>query len=90
MRDHRTRRPHGKELWRTSTIARPGEPGGDSWGDVPLLYRAGADSWITGSYDPASNLVYWSTAQAKPWSRAARGTDGDALYYEHAAGARSR
>jgi alcohol dehydrogenase (cytochrome c) len=70
----------GKELWRTSTIAHPGQPGGDTWGDVPLTYRAGADMWITGSYDPALNLVYWSTAQAKPWSRAARGTDGDALY----------
>jgi alcohol dehydrogenase (cytochrome c) len=70
----------GKELWRTSTIAHPGEPGGDTWGDVPLLFRAGADTWITGSYDPALNLVYWATSQAKPWSRAARGTDGDALY----------
>jgi alcohol dehydrogenase (cytochrome c) len=70
----------GKELWRTPTIAHPGQPGGDSWGDVPLLYRAGADAWITGSYDPALNLIYWSTSQAKPWSRAARGTDGDALY----------
>ena len=38
----------GEELWRTSTIARPGDPGGDSWGDLPLLYRAGADSWIPG------------------------------------------
>ena len=44
--------------------------------DVP---RRG-DAWITGSYDPAMNLIYWSTAQAKPWARAARGTDGDALY----------
>jgi PQQ-dependent dehydrogenase (methanol/ethanol family) len=70
----------GKELWRTSTIAHPGQPGGDTWGDVPLMFRAGADMWITGSYDPELNLVYWSTAQAKPWSRAARGTDGDALY----------
>jgi alcohol dehydrogenase (cytochrome c) len=70
----------GRELWRTSTIAPPGQPGGDTWGDVPLLFRAGADMWITGSYDPGLNLVYWSTAQAKPWSRAARGTDGDALY----------
>jgi alcohol dehydrogenase (cytochrome c) len=70
----------GKELWRTSTIAHPGQPGGDSWGDVPLTFRAGADMWITGSYDPELNLIYWSTAQAKPWSRAARGTDGDALY----------
>jgi len=70
----------GKELWRTSTVARPGEPGGDTWGDLPLLLRAGSDPWIPGSYDPDSNLVYWGTAQAKPWARAVRGTDGDALY----------
>ena len=70
----------GEELWRTSTIARPGEPGGDTWGDLPLLYRAGADSWIPGSFDPESNLTYWSTSQAKPWASLTRGTDGDALY----------
>ncbi|MBI2150530.1 MAG: PQQ-binding-like beta-propeller repeat protein [Acidobacteria bacterium] len=70
----------GKELWRTSTIARPGEPGGDTWGDLPLAFRAGGDAWISGSYDPETNLIYWGTAQAKPWARAARGTDGDALY----------
>ena len=70
----------GKELWRTSTIARPGEPGGDTWGDLPLQFRAGSDAWIPGSYDPAANLVYWGTAQAKPWARAVRGTDGAALY----------
>ena len=70
----------GEEVWRTSTIARPGEPGGDSWGDLPLRYRAGADSWIPGSYDPATGLTYWSTSQAKPWARLTRGTDGDALY----------
>src|SRR6202171_734104 len=70
----------GKELWRTSTIARPGEPGGDTWGDLPLFLRAGSDAWISGSYDPETNLVYWGTAQAKPWARAVRGTDGAALY----------
>jgi alcohol dehydrogenase (cytochrome c) len=70
----------GKELWRTSTVARPGEPGGDSWGELPLMFRAGADAWIPGSYDPATNLIYWGTAQAKPWARFARGTDGNALY----------
>jgi len=70
----------GKELWRTSTIARPGEPGGETWGDLPLKYRAGSDAWIPGSYDPDANLVYWGTAQAKPWARAVRGTDGSALY----------
>ncbi len=70
----------GKEVWRTSTVARPGEPGGDTWGDLQLEFRAGGDAWIPGSYDPETNIVYWGTAQAKPWARAARGTDGDALY----------
>jgi alcohol dehydrogenase (cytochrome c) len=70
----------GKELWRTSTVARPGEPGGDTWGDLPLVFRAGSDAWIPGSFDPKTNLTYWGTAQAKPWARAVRGTDGDALY----------
>ena len=70
----------GEEKWRTSTIARPGDPGGDTWGDLPLEFRAGSDAWITGSYDPEANLVYWGTSQAKPWARSVRGTDGDALY----------
>jgi alcohol dehydrogenase (cytochrome c) len=70
----------GKELWRTSTVARPGEPGGETWGDLPLNRRAGSDVWITGSYDAKLNLTYWSTAQAKPWARVSRGTDGDTLY----------
>ena len=70
----------GEELWRTSTVARPGEPGDDSWGDLPLEFRAGSDSWIAGSYDPETGLVYYGTAQAKPWARAVRGTDGAALY----------
>ena len=70
----------GQVLWRTSTVARPGERGGDTWGDLPLLMRAGSDAWIPGSYDPVTGLVYYGTSQAKPWSRDARGTDGDALY----------
>ena len=70
----------GQELWRTSTIARPGEPGGDTWSDLPLVFRAGGDAWIPGTYDPQTNLMYWSTAQAKPWARISRGTDGDTLY----------
>ena len=70
----------GTELWRTSTVARPGDPGGDTWGDLPLIYRAGADAWLPGSYDPSTDLIYWSTAQAKPWASAQRGTSGAALY----------
>jgi alcohol dehydrogenase (cytochrome c) len=70
----------GKELWRTSTIARPGEPGGETWENLPLMFRAGGDAWTTGSFDPATNLVYWGTAQAKPWAQFQRQTVGDALY----------
>ena len=70
----------GAELWRTSTVARPGEPGGDTWGDLTLTFRAGADAWIPGSYDADADLIYWSTAQPKPWASAQRGTEGAALY----------
>jgi len=63
----------GEERWRTYTIARPGEPGGDTWGDLPLMLRGGGDSWIPGSYDPELELIYWPVAQAKPWVPASRG-----------------
>ena len=63
----------GEELWRRLTIAGPGEPGGDSWGDLPLALRGGGDSWIPGSYDPSLGLLYWPVAQAKPWVPASRG-----------------
>ena len=72
----------GEELWRTYTVARPGEPGGDSWGDLPFGLRGGSDVWNTGSYDPELGLVYWGTAQAKPWVAASRGlTVQDAALY---------
>ena len=70
----------GKEVWRTSSIALSGEPGDETWGGLAPEYRAGGDMWIPGSYDPQTNLLYWGTAQAKPWARAVRGTDGAALY----------
>jgi alcohol dehydrogenase (cytochrome c) len=70
----------GKLLWRFNTIARVGEPGGDTWGDLPNMLRVGAETWITGSYDPELNLTYWGVAQAKPWMQVSRGTKGAALY----------
>jgi alcohol dehydrogenase (cytochrome c) len=64
---------NGEQRWRFATIALTGQPGGDSWGDLPDLYRAGGETWITGSYDPELNLTYWGTAQAKPWMPVSRG-----------------
>ena len=72
----------GRELWRTYTVARPGEPGGDTWGDLPFGLRGGADVWMTGSWDPELGLVYFGTAQAKPWVAASRGlTTADSTAY---------
>ncbi|MGI8990374.1 MAG: PQQ-binding-like beta-propeller repeat protein [Bryobacteraceae bacterium] len=63
----------GKRIWKFHTVARSGETGGDTWGKLPNLLRAGGDTWITGSYDPELNLTYWGVAQAKPWLRVSRG-----------------
>jgi alcohol dehydrogenase (cytochrome c) len=72
----------GKFLWKFNTIAKSGEPGGDTWGKNNDYLRAGGETWITGSFDPATNLTYWGTAQAKPWMPASRGmtTNDKALY----------
>ena len=72
----------GAELWRTSTIAQPGDPNNNSWGDIPPHLRGGADMWIPGAYDAGLGLFYIGTAQAKPWVAASRGmsTTHDALY----------
>ena len=70
----------GKQLWKFETVAREGTPGGETWGNLPNLLRAGGDTWITGSYDPELNTTYWGVAQAKPWMRAIRGTNNAALY----------
>jgi alcohol dehydrogenase (cytochrome c) len=73
---------NGREIWRTSTIAYPGDKHGDTWGDTDSIYRAGGDTWIPGSYDPTLNLFFIGTSQAKPWVADSRGmtTKDSALY----------
>ena len=72
----------GVELWRTYTVAQPGEPGGDTWGDLPVELRGGGDVWNGGSWDPNLGLVYFGVAQAKPWVSASRGiTAADSALY---------
>ena len=63
----------GKQAWKFFTIAREGTPGGDTWGTLSNLFRAGGDTWIAGSYDPELNRTYWGVSQAKPWMVASRG-----------------
>ena len=71
----------GKLLWKFYTIAKSADPGGDSWGKLSDLFRAGGDTWITGSIDLDLNLTYWGVAQAKPWMRASRGSGNGATNY---------
>jgi alcohol dehydrogenase (cytochrome c) len=72
----------GAQRWRFSTIATGKDPGANTWGTLPDLFRAGGETWITGSYDPELNLTYWGTTQAKPWMPVSRGmrTSDAALY----------
>jgi len=56
----------GKELWRTSTIPKPGEPGDETWGGVPMEQRWHIGTWMVPSYDPELNLVYFGTSVTIP------------------------
>jgi alcohol dehydrogenase (cytochrome c) len=64
----------GAELWRVNTIAHPGDPNYDTWNGLPLESRFGGSAWISGSYDPDQNLVFYGTGQPYPWIAEMRGT----------------
>ena len=56
----------GEELWRRRLIPGPGEPGDETWGDVPFEERGHVGSWMVPSYDPDLNLVYVGTSVTSP------------------------
>ncbi len=56
----------GQPLWRRYVVPKPGEPGAQSWGNDQAWQRGGGAAWITGTYDPALNLLYWNTANPSP------------------------
>jgi alcohol dehydrogenase (cytochrome c) len=77
----------GKERWRFHTIARPGQPGGDSWNGAPVEERFGGGVWTAGSYDPELDLVYFGVGNTydtatllEPRPGAAGVGPNDALY----------
>lgn len=68
----------GKLAWRTYTVPAKGEPGVETWAGESWKNGAGA-TWLTGSYDPALNLLYWGTGNPGPdWNGDVR--KGDNLY----------
>ena len=75
----------GAEKWRFNTIARPGQPGGDSWNGAPVNERFGGGAWTPGSYDPELDLVYFGIGntynsatllEPRPGSTAVGNNDG--------------
>ena len=56
----------GKELWRTRTIPKPGEPGDETWGGMPDAKRRHVGAWMVPSYDPELNMLYVGTSVTSP------------------------
>ncbi len=73
----------GRELWKRSSVAGPGDPPEHqaSWGGVPFERRRKASFWLTGSYDPDLETVYWTTASAYPYPEVHKGTGSGSLLY---------
>jgi alcohol dehydrogenase (cytochrome c) len=70
----------GERIWRFYTVPGPGEPGSETWPeDVDVLKGGGGGTWMTGSYDPELNLLYWGTGNPNP-DYAGGSRPGDNLY----------
>ena len=67
----------GRQIWKTYTIPAPGEPGSETWRGDDWKTGGGA-TWMTGNYDPETNIAYWGTGNGFPWVGAAR--PGDNLF----------
>jgi alcohol dehydrogenase (cytochrome c) len=72
----------GKEAWKFYTIPGPGEPGHESWTGDSWMH-GGVPAWLTGSYDPSLNLIYWGTGNPGPDFNGDK-REGDNLYSDSA------
>lgn len=75
----------GAKLWEFETVAKPGQPGGDTWNGQPGDERKGGSVWTSGSYDPVTKLALWgvgNTYDTAPLRDLKPGENNDALYME--------
>jgi alcohol dehydrogenase (cytochrome c) len=56
----------GARIWRFYTVPAPGEPGSETWPAADVMARGGGATWVTGSYDPESNMIFWGTGNPNP------------------------
>ena len=68
----------GQRVWRFNTIPEPGQPGSDTWTGESWM-TGGGPTWMTGSFDPELNLVYWPVGNPAPDFRGEM-RQGDNLY----------
>ena len=72
----------GEEAWRRRLIPAPGEPGDETWGDVPFESRHHVGSWMVPSYDPELELIILGTSVTSPAPKFyLGGTDNKHLYH---------
>jgi alcohol dehydrogenase (cytochrome c) len=69
----------GKRLWRFYTVPGPGEAGSDTWPAGDAYQHGGGSIWVTGSFDPELNLVFFGTGNPGPDYYGAE-REGDNLY----------
>ena len=69
----------GKKIWRFYTVAGPGEVGGNTWPKTDAYTRGGGSIWVTGTYDPEQNLVFFGTGNPGPDYYSAN-REGDNLF----------
>ncbi|MGO8718586.1 MAG: acido-empty-quinoprotein group A [Acidobacteriaceae bacterium] len=69
----------GKIVWRTSTVPKPGTPAARTWPNDAAMSHGGGPAWLTGTYDPDLNLIYWGTGNPHP-VLAGTGRTGANLY----------
>lgn len=79
-----------QEVWRTYTIPAKGEPGAETWkDDHDAAQNGGGSTWVTGSYDPATDTIVWGVGNPGPdWDNAYR--PGDNLYTDSSLGLDAR
>lgn len=69
----------GALQWRFNTEPRPGEPGSETWPNAQAMEHGGGMTWLTGTYDPDLNLLFWGTGNPNP-VHAPQSRKGDNLY----------
>ncbi len=73
----------GEEVWRMRLIPRPGEPGDESWGEVPWEQRQHVGSWMVPSYDPELDLIFLGTSVTSPAPKFFLGDAGNRYLYHN-------